>query len=226
MRTVLSILFTVFYSLTLAQNAPKTISEATLVYDIMVKSPGTEPKMADAFDGATSTSYIKGSQSRTEMVSMLGTESTVYDNKTGNAFILKEYSGQKLMITLTKANWAEKNKAYDSVVYDYSSTETKTIAGYTCKKAVVTLAGSNKTFTVFYTTDIVLANKDFNSAFKNLPGVPLQYESEIGKIKITYTVSKVSFETVNASKFEAPKSGYRVMTYEENKQLKKQGTQK
>jgi hypothetical protein len=44
----------------------------------------------------------------------------------------------------------------------------------------------------------------------------MEYETIIGSLKVTYTVSKVNFGIVPATKFELPKSGFRVMTYEES----------
>lgn len=45
----------------------------------------------------------------------------------------------------------------------------------------------------------------------------MQYEATMGKQKVTYTVSSINFNLVPAAKFDLPKSGYRVMTYEETK---------
>lgn len=199
--------------------AQKTVSEGTLVYDIVIQSGNKEPQMADALDGGTVTVYIKGGQSRSDMVSALGKETTIHDTKTGNAVILKEYSGQKLMITLTKENWGQKNKTYSDIKFEPAD-ETKTIAGYNCKKAVAKLP-SGKTFQVFYTPDLSMSNKEYNATFKNLPGVALEYEYESGTTKYRYTLSKISFEPVPVSKFDFPKAGYRVMTYEENQQMRK-----
>lgn len=220
-KSSLIIIVTVLLSFT--GFAQKTISEGTIVYDVVVNTGNKEPQMADALDGATTTVYIKGTKSRTDMVSALGTESNIYDSKTGNAVILKEYSSQKLMITLTKENWEAKNKAYNDVTFEYTN-DTKEISGYACKKATAKMA-NGKTFAVYYTTDIVVANKEYNYTFKNLPGLAMQYEIEAGKTKIKYTVSKIDFGAVAASKFDAPKAGYRVMTYEENQQMKKTGIQ-
>jgi GLPGLI family protein len=203
--------------------AQKTLSEGSIVYDVMVNTGNKEPQMADALDGAVTTVYLKGSKSRTDMVSALGSESNIHDAKTGNAIILKEYSSQKLMITLTKENWEAKNKAYKDVVFTFSD-ETKTIAGYTCKKATAKMT-NGKIFVVYYSPDITVANKEYNHTFINLPGLAMEYEIEAGKIKMKYTLSKIDFGMVQASKFDTPKAGYRVMTYEENQQMKKTGIQ-
>jgi GLPGLI family protein len=202
-----------------ASKAQQVLTDATIQYDIVIQTANKEPQMADAIDGATTTVYLKATQSRTDMVSALGNESTIYDNKTGNAVILKEYSGQKLMITLTRENWEEKNKAYKDISYTIG-TETKTILGYTCKKAVAHLK-DGKQFTVYFSPDLKLSNTDYNTTFENLPGLAMEYEVVAGKTKFRYTVAKINTEPVLSSKFEIPKSGYRVMTYEENQQLKK-----
>ena len=199
--------------------AQKTISEGTIVYDIVIQSANKEPQISDAIDGGTVTVYIKGGQSRSDMVSALGKETTIHDTKTGNAVILKEYSGQKLMITLTKENWEAKNKSYNDIKFELGS-ETMTIAGYTCKKAVATMP-NGKSFVVYYAPDVTVTNKEYNATFKNLPGLAMQYEYESGTTKYKYTLSKINFEPVAASKFDFPKSGYRVMTYEENQQVRK-----
>ncbi|MGG9960705.1 GLPGLI family protein [Ferruginibacter sp. SUN106] len=201
--------------------AQKTISEGTIMYDIVIQSANKEPRMADALDGGTVTVYLKGAQSRSDMVSSIGKESTIHDTKTGNAVILKEYSSQKLMITLTKDNWAEKNKAYNDIKFDITD-ETKIIAGYTCKKAIAKMP-NGKTFTVYYSPDVVVTNKEYDATFKNLPGLAMQYESGSANYKYTLTLSKINFEPVAASKFDIPKSGYRVMTYDENQQMRKGG---
>ena len=75
-------------------SAQKNLSEGSLIYDISVETGSSQPKMADMLDGATTTVYLNGNESRTEMVSGLGSEATIYNAKTGNGVILKDYSAQ------------------------------------------------------------------------------------------------------------------------------------
>src|SRR6187455_1582069 len=70
--------------------AQKTISEGTITYNINMQSATKEP-LVNSLNGATVTVYLKGALSRTDMVSSLGNERTIYDSKAGNAVILKEY---------------------------------------------------------------------------------------------------------------------------------------
>jgi GLPGLI family protein len=191
-------------------NAQRNIAEATIVYDIK----------ADAFNGtASSTVYVKGNNTRTEMLSALGKETTVFNSKTNSAVILKEFSGQKLMITLTKENWKAKNIQYNNIKFELTD-ETKIIGAYNTKKAIGRMA-DGKTFEVYFAPDLVPANKEYDPTFSNLPGLAIQYEIESGKMKFRYTLSKINYDAVPVSLFDFPTSGYRVMTYEENQNLKK-----
>ncbi len=195
--------------------AQKNLSEGSLVYNISVETGSTQPKMADMLDGATTTVYLKGSESRTEMISGLGSEATIYNATTGNGVILKDYSAQKLMITLTPEDWNKNNKKYDGITFENTG-ETAVIAGFNCQKTIAKLKDGS-TFTVYYTTDINVTNKDYDYQFKTLPGLAVQYEMQTGKMKFKFTLSKINYSVVPASKFEIPKSGYRVLTYEETK---------
>lgn len=208
--------FTALLSLSLlVVKAQKTISEGTLLYNITIQNAG----QANGLNGATETIYLKGGYTRIDMNSSLGNEKTIHDAKTGNAVILKEYSGQKLMVTLTKQNWLDRNKSNDGVVFT-NETDTKDILGYVCTKATAKLK-EGSTMTVYYTKDLNVINKDYKPVFKNLAGLPLQYEFEKNKIKFIYTATKIDLTALPVSRFEFPKAGYRVMTYEESQSAKK-----
>jgi GLPGLI family protein len=211
------LLVSLFASGTLiAQTAqPRKLTEATIAYDIVINTNNSTPKAADLLDGAVSIIYLKGNSSRSEMVSSLGTQSTIIDGKTGNVTILKEYGEQKYMINLTAADWKESNKKYEEVTFTYEN-EFKTISGYNCQKAIGKLADGSS-FTVYFTKDLLPVNRDFQYLNKELPGLAMQYEANLGKQKVTYTVSSINFNLVPAAKFDTPKSGYRVMTYEESR---------
>ena len=206
-------IFTVLLGIGTFSYAQKPISEATLEYNISIQTGSDQPKMADMLDGATTTIYVKGSQSRSEMLSSLGSEATIRDARTGAGVILKDYSGQKLMITLSKEDWEKKNKKYEGIVFEPTA-ETMIIAGYKCKMAIAKLKDGS-TFIVYYTPDLIMANKDYEYQFKTLPGIAMQYEWQSSKMKFKYTLSRINFDNVSPNKFEIPKSGYRVLTAEE-----------
>jgi GLPGLI family protein len=194
--------------------AQKMMSEGTLVYTISVQTGSKEPQMADMFDGASTTIYLKGGLSRSDMVTALGTSTTIYDSRSGSGAVLKEYSGQKLLIKMNRNNWLDKNKKYEGISFTPTN-ETKIIAGYTCKKAIAKLKDGTS-FTVYYTTDLTTENKEYDYQFKTLPGLALEYESTVGNLHVRYTASKINFDPVPAQRFAVPQSGYRELTYEES----------
>ena len=220
MKRVLQIIPLFFLAiLAVSSTTQKQFGEGTLQYNISIVSAKSETPSVNSLNGAVLTVYLKPSLSRTEMKSTLGTESTVFDNRAGNGFILKEYSGQKLMISMNANNWDQKNKAYEDLNFTVSN-ETASIAGYQCKKATATLP-DGKMFTVYFDPTVTINNKKYNNAFSKLPGLPVQYEIQSGNLSFKYTLSSLNNDAVPASRFEAPRAGFRVMTYEENQQLKK-----
>jgi GLPGLI family protein len=209
------ILAGLFLWASLSASAQKKFAEGTINYDIVINTGSDKPQAADFLDGATSTVYIKGAKSRTEMVSSLGTQATLIDGASNSITVLKEYGDQKYLIQLTPSEWKDANKKYEGVIFT-TTNETKSILGYTCKKAIGKLSDGNA-FTVWYTPELVPENGDFQTAGKDLPGLAMQYETSMGNLNVVYTVSKISFVPVPASKFDLPKTGYRIMTYVESK---------
>ena len=215
MKKFIAILFVSFLGVTIVYSQRK-VSELMLSYDMQVSTGTNVPKMADAFDGAVTTVYIKGHLSRSEMTSALFSSTTIHDAKAGTAIALREVSGQKLLIRMSAENWNEKNKKYDGIVFT-NTTEIKIIAGYKCTKAEAKLADGT-IFNVYYTTEIIPENRDYeNMMFKNLNGLPMEWELVQGKLNIKYSLSKINMNPIPISRFDIPTSGYRELTFEESK---------
>ncbi|MBZ5855654.1 hypothetical protein [Flavihumibacter profundi] len=203
----------------MAVTAQKKVSDITIVYDAVINTGSAEPKMADAFDGATTTVFLKGGLSRSEMVSAVASFTTIHDSRSGSAVVLQEFGGQKLLIRMTPDDWKDKNRKYEGIKFT-TTNETKILAGYSCKKAVAQLKDGSS-FTVYFTEDIIPENNDYNSQFTNLKGLPLEYELKQGNLNIRYVVAQVNLNPVPVSKFDIPKTGYRELTYEESKKGRK-----
>lgn len=203
-------------TLAVSASAQKKFTEGTISYDVVINTGSDKPKNSDFLDGTTVVNYIKADKSRTEMVSPLGTLTTIYDGTKNSIVILKDIGEQKYMITLTPADWKEANKKYEGISFSFEDGE-KTILDYKCRKAVAKLQDGTS-YTVWYTPDLVPGNKNFQYETRSLPGLAMEYETVNAKgEKATYTVSKISFSPVPASKFDLPRSGYRIMTYAESK---------
>lgn len=195
--------------------AQQAYSEGVVVYNVIVNTGNNEAKAADLLDGATQKIWFKGVNTRTELTSILGKTITLHDSKAGNAVVMNEYGDQKILIRMTKENYQDRNSKYAGIQYEFLP-DTKKILGYNCKLAIAKMKDGS-TFRVYYTPEIAFQNKDYGVQFQNLPGFPLEYESELGKMKVTYIADKVSFDPVAAALYDVPKSGYREMTYEQVK---------
>lgn len=202
-----------------AATAQKVYNEGTVTYNVVVSTGSSQAKAADLLDGATQKVFIKGQMTRSELKSILGTGITLRDTKSGTGVTINEYGDDKVLIRMNKAEYDDANKKYVGIKFELKD-ESKVILGYNCKLAIATLNDGKSTFRVYYTTDLVFQNKDYGPQFNGLPGFPLEYEAEIGTMRVTYRADKISFDPITAALFDLPKAGYREMTYEEVKKLR------
>ena len=190
----------------------KQLSECTIIYNYAM---GTSDGKEDGPSKTTAAFYIKGNMSRSENHSALASFSIIHDANAGTAVVLRELSGQKLLIRMNAENWADRNKRYEGLRFT-TLQETKTIAGYNCLMAKG-ITRDSLSILVYYSRDLRLDNKDYDPQFKNLDGLPLEYYLTKGKLTIHYVLSSINLNPVPASRFDIPTAGYREMTYEESK---------
>ena len=199
-------------------HAQNTLQEATLIYDIEITAPN-DAAAKKLLDGSALRVYIKGEKTRTDVISSVGIETAIYNNRTNVGAILKEYSGQKIIIHLNKEYWMDKSKMFRGLKFTMTD-EARQINGFQCKKAYSTLEDGDR-LEVYYTSDVLLANKDYNNSFYALPGTPVQYEIKSGSMVFKYILQRINYDLVPFSTFDIPKQGYRVLQYEDAAQLRK-----
>jgi GLPGLI family protein len=197
-------------------NSQKRVGDLSLLYNSVITNTRDSSKKISSTTGY----FLKGNLSRAEVTSNMFTSVTIFDSKTGSGVLLKEVNGQKLLIRMNEENWNQKNKRLLNLNFTKTN-ETKTIAGYACVGATASTPDGLE-ITVFYTRDLIPENKIYDPAFKNLDGLPLEYEMKKGVLHIKYSLASINLNPVPASKFDIPTSGYREMTYEESLKLKTQ----
>lgn len=195
------IIFT-FFSAFCLNAQQRVVAECTINYSIILDS--TQPS-----NNTTKTVYIKGNDSRIDIVSPSFSQTTFYDKNSGNAVVLREFGNNKVITKLSKSQWIEKNKKYLKSNISYNG-DTKIILGYECKGASV-LTKDSSVINVFYATSIITSVKEFEYQFKDIPGLVLEYEIEEGKQKIKYLATKINLSPVSSSKFDVPTAGYRML---------------
>ena len=161
---------------------------------------------------------IKGTKSRTDlqMSGMNTIEITDYTEKT--KVKLLNMMGQKYAIqeTAEEIEAEMKNESQGEVQL---SNETKTIAGYTCKKAIVTVNddGSKTTYEVWYSEEFGSTNVNFdNPLYKDIKGVLLEFSMITPQFTMQFSAVSVEKQSIPSKEFEIP-ADYTITTKEELK---------
>ncbi|MCK5105010.1 MAG: hypothetical protein KAR17_19440, partial [Cyclobacteriaceae bacterium] len=122
------------------------------------------------------------------------------DNK--NGFMEMNMGGQKLRLNISTEEF--KDEAEKMPIVEYLD-ETKTIAGYPCKKAIMKDENGNVLMTVFYTNKI---KNQAQKKFIGLKGFPLSYSMTQNNMTFEMAASEVSEQSVSDKIFEKS-SGYK-----------------
>jgi hypothetical protein len=202
------------------------IKEGIITYAMTME--GLPPEQAAMIGDMELKSTFKNTKVLTEMSSMMFTNQTLVDDK--GMVMLMEQMGNKIAVKQTKEEMEkeeakQKEKPADPKI-EYT-TETKTIAGYECKKAIVTtISGKDKKeekMEIWYSDKFENLNKEGKgrgqSFMKGLKGVPFEYSGAQGPMKFKMVAKEVSIEPVADSKFELSTEGYKMMTMDELKAM-------
>ncbi len=100
----------------------------------------------------------------------------------------------------------EKEVAKMPAITIEQTTETKEIAGYKCKKAIVKFNdNSHPPFSIYYTDAIKIADANWNSPFKQIDGVLMEYQVDKYGMEMKFTAKTVNKIEVDDATFESPK---------------------
>jgi len=161
---------------------------------------------------------VKGSKARTEMNVGGGTTVEILDYVAKTKVALINMMGQKFAIKQT-AQEIEKENALQPKGTVSVTNETKSIAGYNCKKAIVTSDedGVKSTFEVWFTEELGGKDANFdNPLYKDINGVMLEFLIKTPQITMKLSATSVEKKAVSAKDFEIP-TDYTLTTQEELK---------
>ncbi len=201
--------------------------EGTITYTIAASGNDLPKEALMMFDGAETKTYIKGDKRRLDINMAMQNVSSIIDSKTKTYVTMMDIMGQKYLIHSTEADIKKEEAAAGDLKIDYTA-DTKDIAGYKCKKAIVAVKlenGKEETFNIWVTDEIPYT--ELKNTYKGLKGFPLEYAMGQGGVKMTFTAKNVSKEKISDTKFELPKAeGYKEMTMDEFKnEMMKFGSQ-
>ncbi len=175
----------------------------------------------------TETEYFYTEEKSLVKANMMGgmvEVTTIVTNEDESMMMLMNAMGNKMQIESTKAEreMAEAKAQTETPDIDvvYDENVTKTIMGYECIKAVVTVGnpGSEESMTMdmFVAPELKMSAKMIQGLDKaEIKGFPLQYIMDAGGVmKLTVTATEIE-DTVDISAFEVNTKGYKKMTFEE-----------
>ena len=189
--------------------------EGKISYEITVDAGNMPPEALAMFEGSQLNIYIKGTKSRSDVSMGFQNTSTISDMKTNTSVTLMDIMGNKYKI---KSDPTKDEKSADVSVKYLDAT--KEIAGYKCKRAEITFkdkSGNEQVTGIYYTEEIAnyTGNDSRNSMFKNIKGMPLEYEMRAERgMKMKMTAKAISKEKVPDSKFDIP-TDYKETTAED-----------
>ena len=226
MKKLIVAISLVLSGITMTTAQTKATFEGSVIYDMSFDGANLPPEATAMLKGSTITTYIKGDKRRMDTSTPVSSQSSIIDEKNKTIINLMDIMGQNYLIKMNEADVKKESESTPVPTIKYIE-ETKTIAGYKCKKAEITVKdkdGKEETTTIFYTED--LPSSDFRPTYKGLKGFPMEFTIDQGGMKITLVATKVSKETVADTKFDPPKDGYKETTLEElQKEMLKMGGQ-
>jgi hypothetical protein len=68
--------------------------------------------------------------------------------------------------------------------------ETKVIAGFTCKKAIISLPSGNESFIIYYTDEIALKHPNTTNPYRKVKGVLMEFELKLLYLNMRFEAEK------------------------------------
>lgn len=163
------------------------------------------------------TMYVKDNMIKVKVNTGFGATQTIVNTEEMTGTVLMDMMGQKFALKQSKEDFEKELNNIETEVEFLD--ESKEIAGYDCKKAIV--KGSNKetgetfTYTVFFTEEIQTAGSNLTKPiFKDIPGMLMEYEIKNQGFTMFFTASDVNKKRISDDEFEIPE-GYTLTTEEE-----------
>jgi GLPGLI family protein len=210
MKLFSGLIFILFFLTEFCYAQQRVVAECTVTYQISLEENNLNKEVQNALQQSSKTVYIKGNDSRVDLNSPSLLQSIIYDKSNGSAVIIREFGNNKFMTKLNSKEWKLANKQYDGMTIHFVN-ETKTILGYECKKAILNLKDSS-VFNIYYATAIAPSVREFEYQFRDVPGFVLEFDvKEQGASIVRYKATKINLSPVQASKYDIPTSGYRLL---------------
>ena len=195
--------------------------KGVITYKITYPGMDVDPSMA-AMMPKMAIMSIAGNKSKMEIsMGQMGSQIQITDGDEKTVTTVMDMMGQKFYY-IESEDEIKADKPDPEKISVEVTDETKEIAGYECKKAIITLKdqGEDMVFTIFFTEEIGTSDLNFdNPLFEQIPGAMLEFEIDTGRNQ-RMKMEAVSVKKTNVSdkEFQVPE-GYEKKTSEEVMQM-------
>lgn len=186
--------------------------EGTVVFGIEYKDLPAEMAAFESMLPDETIIKIKGDNTRTEQSLGMGMKQvTIFDTKKNQGTLLLDMMGKKTAVEMSSDQMdKQRGEKAKELEIQYVDGETKKIADYNCKKAIIK-ANEGIDLEVYYTEDLP---SNASREFKGLKGFPLQYTIASGPMKMELIAKSVKQESIDKTLFVIP-DGYDKQTFDE-----------
>jgi GLPGLI family protein len=196
------------------------ISEGTIEFEVSYPEMDPDNVMAD-FMPKTMTMYFKNDVYATELSAGLGMFKTSFisNSKTYTLDHLVKLINKKYVTSFDKESAYQVNDAYHefSIIH---LPNTKEIAGYECKSALVVFNDViNTSFYLYYTDAIDIKDSNWSLPFNEIKGVLLEYNIKRNGIDMHFKATKVIDTDVKKDVFNIPNDYKKISHGEMEKEL-------
>jgi hypothetical protein len=196
----LSPLIVCFFSCAFLQSLAQTkvVGECAITYDIhQVSKTGDTSFLGQKYI------FIKGNSCKTVLKTPQLIQTFIFNTQQDTAIILKEIGLNKILQYILYNSINPVN-----LVSSKKNLFTSNILNYPCVSITLTWADGN-TMDVIYTTDLLPTVTVYEQAFKEIPGLVLNYQltTKEGN-RILYSAIKVDLSPITLNVFEVNKNNY------------------
>jgi len=207
--------FSVFFSFLVLSGIAKVNFEGQIDYRISYKNLPEEMGMYKSMLPKKSRVLIKNEWSKIQQnLGVLMKMDVIFNSETNTSLMLVNALGKKIAVETTDTSQQVDPSLFTLTKKD----EIKIIAGYKCKKNILTDTANNSY--VLWITDKLPTYKNQNLPNIDLGGFPMEYSIENNGMSIRMTASKVVEKNIPDSEFTIPE-GYEKKTAEEMGELMK-----
>jgi GLPGLI family protein len=189
-------------------------SEGAIEYKLTMQDSSSNAMMASMMP---KTMLLKFKNNKTVMEFKIGmgmmTTSFISNPETKTLTTLVQVMIKKNAFVLDQKAIDKKNRKLSKFSITYSN-DTKIIAGFKCKRAII--KDSTSTYDIYYTKEINIKDANWSNPYKDIDGVLMEYRIKIKNIELNLTAINVSGDKIDDSVFTIP-SGYNIIKPEDLK---------